>query len=79
MSQQVEGLAKSGQSHNLMSTPILMWEITTIAGILMGLTMVFGVTQLTQIRNGSIVMSNCVMQHTNVKKAIRWVSLMSEA
>ena len=40
--------------------------------------MEFGVTPLTQIRNGSIVMSEGVMQHTTVRKAIHWVSAIQE-
>ena len=34
-----------------------------------------GVIPQTQIRNGSIAMSKGVMQHTAVRKAIRWVSV----
>ena len=78
MSQQAEELVRHGQPRNLMSTPILMWEITTIAGILIGVPREFGVTPLTQIRNGNIVMSKGVMQHTTVRKAIHWVPAIQE-
>ena len=79
MSQLVEGLVKSGQRQNLMSTHILIWESTTTAGILMGILVESGATPLTQISDGNSALFPIVMQHTFVKMAILWVSVMSES
>ena len=78
MSHLVEELVKSGQHHNLMGTIILMWESTTIAGILMGIPMECGVTPLIQIEDGSTALSRDVMQHSTVRKAIHWVKAILE-
>ena len=43
-----------------------------------GIPMEFGVTPLTQIRDGSIVMSKGVMQLTTVRKVIHWASVILE-
>ena len=53
MSQQVEGLVRSGQHRNLMSTIILMWESTITAGTLMTILWVSIVTPLIQKSGGS--------------------------
>ena len=81
MSQLVEGLVKSGQHNNLMSIQLGQnWENTTIAGTLMGFCLrESSVLPLTQICRGSSVLSQDVMQHTTVRKVIRWVSVMPES
>ena len=80
MSQLVEGLVRYGQHNNLMSTGMLMWESTTTAGIQMVLILKeSGVTPLTQISDGNSALFHIVMQHTTVKMAILWVSVMSES
>ena len=78
MSQLVERLVRSGQLHNLMGTIILMWESTITAGIQMGILMEFGASPLILRNNGSTALSQDVMQHTNVKKVIPWVSAIPE-
>ena len=81
MSRIVEGLVKSGQHKNLMSIPLEQnWGSTTTAGI----QVVFflresGASPLTQMSYGSIALFHIVIQHTTVRKAIHWVSLMSES
>ena len=80
MSRLVEELVKSGQPHNLMIAGILSWESTTTAGIQMVLILKeSGVTPLTQISDGNSALFHIVMQHTTVKMAILWVSVMSES
>ena len=87
MSQLVEGLVRSGQRHNLMCPNILMlerWEIlrresTTTAGIRVVILEESGVTPQTQISDLSFAPSQYVMQHTTVRKVIRWVSVMQES
>ena len=68
MSQQVEGLVRSGQPWNLMNTALLIWENTTIAGILMRLLMESGATPLIQTKDGTTVLFQDVMHITNVKR-----------
>ena len=80
MSRLVEELVKSGQRHNLMSTHLPVWESTITAGIQMdGILEESGASPLTQIRNGSFALFHIVMQHTTVKRAFRWVSLIQES
>ena len=80
MSQLVEELVKSGQHNNLMSILLEQnWESTTTAGIHLGMLVEAGATPLTQIRNGSIALFHIVIQHTTVRKVIRWASVMSES
>ena len=79
MSQGVGELVSSGMLHTLMSTHSLMWESTTTAGILRASLVVSGASPLTHIRDGSTALFHHVMQHTTVKKAIRWVSVTSES
>ena len=79
MSQVVEGLVRYGQHNNLMSTTRLMWESTTTAGILMAILLESGATPLTQISDGKPALFHIVIQHTFVKMAILWVSVMSES
>ena len=62
MSQLVEELVRSGQPRNLMSTHILMWESTTIAGILMGILEESGASPLIQRSNGSTALFQAVLQ-----------------
>ena len=62
MSQKAEELVRSGQPRNLMSMTILMWESTTIAGIILGILKESGVTPLTQISDGSTALSQYVRQ-----------------
>ena len=62
MSQKAEELVRSGQPYNLMSMTILMWESTTIAGIILGILKESGVTPLTQISDGSTALSQYVRQ-----------------
>ena len=62
MSQLVEGLVRSGQHKNPMSTTMLSWESTTTAGILMAILVESGVTPLIQMRNGSIALFQYVDQ-----------------
>ena len=71
MSQQAEGLVKTGQCHSLMRIAILMWESTTTAGILLGILVESGATPLIQISGGSSALFQFVMQHTTVRKVIR--------
>ena len=80
MSQLVEGLVKSGQHNNLMSILLEQnWEITTIAGIQMGLCLWEStVSPLTQISDGNAALFHIVIQHTTVRKDIRWVSAIRE-
>ena len=68
MSQPVEKLVKSGHLTNLTNISTLMSESTTIAGIQMDILEEFGAIQLTQIRNGSTVQFQYVMQPTTVRK-----------
>ena len=80
MSRLTGELVKSGQPHNLMSISTLMSESTIIAESL--LTVVLqesGATPPTQKSAGSTVLFHTVMQHTAVRKEIRWVSHMPES
>ena len=83
MSQLVGELVKSGQHNNLMSTHILAWVSTTIAGTQMGLCLMveFGALPLTEISNGKSALFHTVfqlIQHTTVRKAIHWVKAIRE-
>ena len=79
MSQLVGELVKSGQRHNLMSTDLLMWESTAIAGIQLDFWMQeSGATPLIQISDGSTALFHIVMQYTTVRKAIHWVPAIRE-
>ena len=62
MSQQAEELVRHGQPRNLMSMTLLMWESTTIAGILMIILMESGASPLIQISDGSTALSLYVRQ-----------------
>ena len=73
MSQLVEGLAKSGQHHNLMSTHILMWESTTTAEIQMEVWVESGALLLTQMCRGSLALFQFVMQLTTARKVVHLV------
>ena len=80
MSRLVEELVKSGQRHNLMSTHLPVWDSTITAGIQMdGILEESGASPLTQISYGSTALFHIVMQHSTVRKVIRWVSLIQES
>ena len=81
MSQLVGELVRSGQPHNLKSIPTLMSESTIIAESLLEVVQAqeSGATRPIQIRDWSSALFRYVIQHTTVRKAIRWVSAMSES
>ena len=79
MSRLVGELVKSGQLLILMIMTLLMWESTTIAGILMGNLVESGAIPLIQMSGGSTALFHIVIQHTDVRKAIHWVSVMPES
>ena len=77
MSRSVEELVRFGQSRNLMKpTPLLMWASTTSAGTRTDSPQESGASPPTRIGAGSAVLYKGVMQLLNVKRGIRWVSVM---
>ena len=82
MSQLVEGLVRYGQHNNLMSILLEQnWGSTTTAGIHHKAVFFLresGVTPLTQISDGNSALFHIVIQHTTVRKAIHWVSVIGE-
>ena len=80
MSQIVEELVRFGKPHNLTSIRSLMSESTIIADNLLALLVQeSGATPLTQISAGNTALFQFVIQHTNVKWVILWVSVMLES
>ena len=55
--QGMDFLARSGRTLSPITIRTPMWEITTTAGILMGIPMVCGASPLTQIREHNTVQS----------------------
>ena len=80
MSQIVEELVRFGKPHNLTSIRSLMSESTIIADNLLALLVQeSGATPLTPICDGNTALFQLVIQHTNVKRATHWVSVMPES
>ena len=76
MSLLVVGAVRSGQQQSLMPIGTPMWDITTTAGIQMGILLESGASPLTPTRSGSTALFQDVREP--VKRAIQWVLVIPE-
>ena len=76
MSLLAEGAVRCGQPQSLMTISTPMWDITTTAGIQMGILLESGASPLTPTRSGSTALFQDVREP--VKRAIQWVLVIPE-